>query len=276
MPNARDIKHSQVPPKIFLMGDTGSGKTSQFLTLPGRKFIYLFDPNALLSLEGHDLDYEEFYPDVLPLNITPLAKDGRKDTSKLKDTGSDLYVKWEEHFEKRAESGFFDQYDWLGLDSFTTFSDMVMDRVLTLNGRSGQWPQQDDYGPQMNAISKVVRTATNLGCGLFCTGHTDVMQDDLTKRIYRLPLLTGRLRKKIPLLFSEVMYTEAAPDGKGGTDFTVMTKPDRMTGTIRVSVKGLAPVEKVNIDFSRSPIGQGIGKWYSFQRSNATPQPAAA
>lgn len=73
MPNARTA-HESSTHKFLLLGDTGSGKTTQFLTLPGRKFIYLFDPNAILSLQGHDIDYEEFLPDSLNLSIKSLSK----------------------------------------------------------------------------------------------------------------------------------------------------------------------------------------------------------
>ena len=55
MPNAKD-SHAKVAHKILILGKTGSGKTTQFLTLPGKKFIYLFDPNAILTLQdGSDL-----------------------------------------------------------------------------------------------------------------------------------------------------------------------------------------------------------------------------
>jgi GTPase SAR1 family protein len=46
MANAKDA-HATSTPKILLLGDTGAGKTTQVLTLPGRKFAYLFDPKSL-------------------------------------------------------------------------------------------------------------------------------------------------------------------------------------------------------------------------------------
>jgi hypothetical protein len=268
MPNARDA-HATAAPRILLLGETGSGKTSQFLTLPGKKFIYLFDPNAILSLQGYDLDYEEFLPDKIPLNISSLSgekKGGRADPTALRDAQTDVYLQWERHFERGLESGFFDAYDWVGFDSYTTFSDMVMDRVLVLNNRPGAWAQQDDYGPQMNAVKNVTRTLTSLGIGLFCTGHLDTVQDGLTKRLSKTPLLTGRLKKSIPLLFSEILGTTTESDNKGGILFKMQTKPDSMFQTCRTSIKGLNAVEDVTIDFKKSPVGQGIGKWFNFTR----------
>lgn len=257
MPNAKDAQE-RTKHRILLLGDTGGGKTTQFLTLPGRKFIYLFDPNALLSLAGHDLDYEEFLPDRLNLSVKSLAKDkGDKTTNLI----NHLYVKWETDFDKKVREGFFDQYDVVGMDSATTFLDLIMDRVLSINGRAGQWPQQDDYGPQMMAFTSVVRTLTSMDKTVFMTGHMEMKQDEMSKKIFRQPMMTGRLRTKIPLLFSDIFVCEAENDGKGSVKHKIQTVPDRITTCVRTAVKGLQPFEDVTLDWSKKVEGQGIGKW---------------
>ena len=71
MPNAKDA-----PLEVFTIcnvGGTGSGKTLGLLTLPGKKFDYIFDPNALKTLRGHDVDYETFIPEHLDLDAVTLA-----------------------------------------------------------------------------------------------------------------------------------------------------------------------------------------------------------
>jgi len=75
-PNAKDAELSSQT-SIFALGEIGAGKTSQIATLPGRKFAYLFDPNALNSLSGHDVDYEEYNVNAmdLDLSIKSLKKD---------------------------------------------------------------------------------------------------------------------------------------------------------------------------------------------------------
>lgn len=253
MPNALNAapiaKH-----RFLILGDTGSGKTSQLLTLVGRKFAYLFDPNALLSLSGHDVDYEEWLPDILNLAASSLKKD-KGDKGKV--MGTDLYQQWEQDFNKKIEENFFEPYDWIVFDSCTTFLDLVMDRVLTINGRFGQWPQQDDYGPQMIAFINVCRTLTGMGKGLYMTGHLDIRKDELTQRIFRKPMMTGRLTTKIPLLFSDVLVCEV--EGGEKATYRIMTVPDRMTTSVRTSIKGLNPFEDVTIDWSKNPLGQGLG-----------------
>src|SRR5258706_6980184 len=115
MPNA--LEASAVQHRILNLGDTGSGKTTQLLTFPGKKFAYLFDPNAVLSLRGYDVDYEEFLPDKLNLALHSLAKDKTDKEGKVTKLMGDrptvhesqLYADWENDFNKRLMEGFFDQ-----------------------------------------------------------------------------------------------------------------------------------------------------------------------
>lgn len=255
MPNAKTAVGSAVH-RILLLGDTGSGKTTQFLTMPGKKFTYLFDPNALLSLQGHDVEYEEFLPDRLNLSVKSLKKDVGDKSTNFKN---DLYVQWENDFNARMNDGFFDDIDVIGFDSATTFLDLIMDRTLTINGRAGQWPQQDDYGPQMIAFTNVCRTLTSLGKTIVMMGHLETKKDELVQRIFRQPMMTGRLRTKIPLLFSDIFVCEVENDGRGNIKHKIMTAPDRLTTTVRTSFQGLDPFEDVTIDWTKPVEGQGIG-----------------
>lgn len=256
MPNAKTAKETATH-KILLLGDTGAGKTTQLLTLPGRKFAYLFDPNAILSLQGHDVDYEEFLPDRLNLSVKSLKKDVGDKTTAFKN---DLFVEWEKDFQGRVDSGFFNNYDVIAFDSATTLLDLIMDRVLTINGRSGQWPQQDDYGPQMMTFTSICRTLTALGKTILMTGHLETKKDELVQRIFRGPMMTGRLKTKIPLLFSDIFVCEVDSDGRGNVNHKIMTAPDRITTGIRCSLKNVKkPFEDVTIDWKKPVEGQGIG-----------------
>lgn len=256
MPNAKD-KTTPAAHRILMLGDTGAGKTTQLLTLPGKKFAYLFDSNALLSLRGYDVDYEEFLPDDLNFNVTSLKKGVGDNITQNK---ADLFIEWQRDFNDRLKDGFFDAYDVIALDSATTFLDAIMDRTLTINGRAGQWPQQDDYGPQMVTFTNVCRTLISMGKTIFMTGHMELRQDSLSNKIYRQPMMTGRLKTKIPLLFSDIFVANVENDGKGGMVHNIQTVPDRITTTIRTSLRGLEPFENVTLDFSKPLEGrQGLG-----------------
>lgn len=256
MANAKNA-HETTARKFLLLGDTGSGKTTQLLTLPGRKFAYLFDPNAILSLQGHDIEYEEFLPDKLNLSVKSLSKD--KGGDKTTNYVNDMYVQWEKDFKDRLSGGFFDNYDVIAFDSATTFLDLIMDRMLTINGRAGAWPQQDDFGPQMQTFTNVCRQLMALGKIIFMTGHLEAKKDELVGRIFRQPMMTGRLRTKIPLLFSDIFVTEVENDGRGNIKHKLQTVPDRMTTSVRTSMKGLQPFEDVTIDWKKPIEGQGLG-----------------
>lgn len=255
MPNAKDAE-GKVSHRYLILGDTGSGKTTLSLTLPGKKFYYLFDSNAILSLRGQDVEYEEFLPDRLNMRVSSLSA-GKVQPSKIKNT---LFDEWEKDFTGRLDSGFFDKVDVIVFDSATTFLDLIMDRTLTINGRSGQWPHQDDYGPQMVTFTNVCRTLTAMGKTAYMTGHIEMRQDELTKKIYRQPMMTGRLKTKIPLLFSDIFVTEVDVDVKGNVKHLLKTTPDRTTTTIRSSLRNARSVEDVTIDWSKPLTEQGLGR----------------
>lgn len=263
MANSKDVKGT-AKKRILMLGTTGAGKTSQFLTLPGKKFAYLFDSNGLLSLQGHDVEYEEFLPDRINLSAQSLTK-GKGD--KNSSYQSNLYAEWEKDFNDRVDGGFFDNIDNIMIDSATTFLDCIMDRVLTINGRYGTVPQQDDYGPQMLAFQNVCRQLVALGKNIYMTGHIEVKQDELTKRIWSQPMMTGRLRVKIPLLFSEIFIADAQ-ESNGKIKHRIQTAPDRLNTTVRTSIKGLDAFEDVTIDWTKDPIGQGLGGILEWERKN--------
>lgn len=260
MANAKEINRNEgTKEKFFLIGETGSGKTAQFLTLPGRKFIYVFDPSALNTLQGHDLEYESYCPDLLPLGAQSLTKGKSEGTKTGAAKEPTTYLEWEKDVESKLASGYFNQFDVIGFDSFTTFSDILMDRILWLNGRPGQQPQQDDWAAQMISIRNVVRTLTSLDKTLFFTGHVDLKQDEQTKRMVNQLLLTGQLRARLPLLFSEIYFCECR-SSQSEIKYVIQTRPDRLNPKIRSTIRGLDMYHDVTIGDWSKPEDYGLGK----------------
>jgi hypothetical protein len=258
MPNAKDATEEQVGrPKFLLVGSTGSGKTAQMLTLPGKTFAYLFDPSALATLKGYDIDYEMFVPSRVNLGAISLSK-GKSDPKTSTDA-PDIYTAWAKHADEMVSSGAFDAYDNICFDSFTTFADIVMDRILKLNGRVGQFPQQDDWGGQMQTITNCVRTFVAMNKVLLFTAHDEFKQDDATSRMQNIILLTGRLRIKIPLLFSEILHMDCASTPTE-IKYQMQTRPDRMNPAIRCTFKGLKMFEDMTITDWKNPTKFGLGK----------------
>jgi hypothetical protein len=257
-PETDEEKHESV----LVVGGIGTGKTTQLCTLPGKKFLYVFDPNCIPSLRKRckDLEYLEFFPDKgdLDLGIKPLAKDLKRDASSKKKAIPEAYIRWEEDYERRKAEGFFKGYSWLGFDSFTTFSDIVMDRVQYLAGRLGKHPEQADWTAQMNTLKNIFRDASSIGINLFCTAHTELDKDGTSGKIYGQIIMTGKLRVRIPLLFSNILATRVDSDNEKST-YQLITRPDRENPVVRTSLIGLDQYEDVTIDWKRDPIGQGLG-----------------
>lgn len=259
MQNARDLKGVNHLSFLFV-GGPGSGKTSLYWTLPGRGFIYIFDPNSLASLEGMDVDYEIFSPDLLDINVHPLSS--KKSADKIVKAGEPkAYVKFEEKLDEHLDSGFLEKYDWIGMDSFTTFSDAVMDRVSWMNERFGKQPEQADWSAQMMVIQGVARSITHRNKMFIATAHEEYKQDEKTKIILAQPWLTGRLKIRLPLLFSNI-YRCVSDNGQ----YFIQTSPYGMHKYMRSSLKGLDGELEVTIPVDPKtrrfvdPQSHGIGK----------------
>lgn len=259
MPNAKTLDiHAGGKPKFLLVGSTGGGKTTQIATLPGRTFAYLFDPSALSTLRGFDVEYETFFPEKVNLNIQSLSK-GKKDTALGKEDASEVYREWEEDFEKKLASNYFDAFDNIAFDSFTTFSDIVMDRILYINGRPGHFPQQDDWTAQMASITNVVRTLVGMNKVLLFTAHDEFKQDEASKRMQNTLMLTGRLKVKLPLLFSEIYHMDSNCTAEK-INYTAQTRADRMNPTIRCTVRDMPMFADMTINDWTRPTHYGLGK----------------
>lgn len=240
MPNAKEPEGVALH-NILLIGQPGTGKTSQFWTLPRPGFLYVFDPNCIASLTGLDMEYEIFSPDLLDINVHPLSASKRSD-SVMKADEPTAYTRWEEHFENALETDYFKQFKWIGMDSFTTFSDSVMDRVQFLNNRLGKQPEQADWASQMFTIQNVMRSLSARQMLFVATAHDEHRQDPTGGHVTYQPVMTGRLRTRIPLLFSNILRTDVEASRAGNT-YLLHTGSDRLHQYVRVS-KSIANVLK--------------------------------
>ncbi|KKL67674.1 hypothetical protein LCGC14_2132580, partial [marine sediment metagenome] len=209
------------------------------------------------TLKGHDVDYEIFTPDVLNLKAVTLKKDVADTYGKPQEPRT--YVEFEKDFEERLDGGFFNDYDAIGFDSMTTFSDIVMDRIMYLNNRFGKWPEQADWTATMNTIKNVMRTWTSIeDCVSYVTVHNEFKQEDASGKMMNVLVLIGRLRNSLPLLFSEIWRFYADTDKDGNPRYYIQTTQDRYNPYIRNTMRGLSPVEDVTIENWMKPEDYGI------------------
>lgn len=232
MPHISTMKQ-KTNPKILCYGKAGSGKTSLFRTIPGRKFLYMFDPAGLNSLtDDDDIFYEQFLIDTIPMSVNTLK--GIKDSGSPFYSNMETYVRWENHFQTRLDKNWFSDpsveidgvrggFDALGFDSLTTLTDIVMDRILQLNQRAGKNPELGDYSILANTLARIVRNAAAPDCIIFLTAHEQPQQDKLLRSVSNEIVVPGQLKVKLPLLFSDIYHCTAEVDTKGKPLFKVAT-----------------------------------------------------
>jgi len=274
MPNAQDADVAPTK-RILMAGRTGSGKTAQIWTLPGKKFGYIFDPNALSTLKGCDIDYEVFAPDVLNMDATLKGFNKNPVTGKTyegdrppgKKREPTVYMNWVEDVNQRAESGFFARYDWLIFDSFTFITKAVMDRQLWVNNRYGDVEDLADYRIVGAKMADVFGTISALPINIYATAHFQSFQDEKTKKVEVQLMLPGKARAMLPLQFTDVWLAQASSTEKGTRKYEIRTVPEpRGLQDLRCSIRGLGIEEDVTISsFGPESARYGIGNLLSKQ-----------
>ena len=269
-PVIRSASDAELSPfhRILLVGPTGAGKTAQFWTLPGRKFVYIFDPNSLSTLKGcPNLDYVEFLPEFTEMDATLKGfNKGAKSDRPSRAKEPTLYLRWVEHINEMVEKGGFAGYDWLGFDSGTFIAKAVMDRQLYINGRYGDIEDLGDFRVVGSKMADVFNSISGLPINVLTTGHLQTYEDDKTKKIVTQIYLPGKARNILPLTHTNVWEAQA---GEEPGTWQIKTVPERRgLQDIRSGIPGLKPVEDVTIKDFRNATAYGIGRLLARSTSN--------
>lgn len=249
----------------LLIGPTGSGKTTQFRTFPGKKFCYLFDPNAESSLAGVEYDKAEFFPEPGELDFFPrsIKKGGTiKRQGDRPKQAPHQYVDWCKDINQRWDDGFFKRYDSLLLDSATTFGKALMDVTQHLQEDVGSEDMRNDYQLAGTRMTNAFRQLMSLPCHVLICAHNTMIQDELTSRIFKRILMPGSARDTVPLLCENVLITSVEVDRQTRkASYLAQTKPDRENPICRTAIRGLDFQHDITIPDERwdNPQGCGIG-----------------
>jgi energy-coupling factor transporter ATP-binding protein EcfA2 len=252
MPSALDLKEGQ---KSYLVyGPTGAGKTTLFTTIPGKKFSYVFDPGGLTALAGQDIDYELFLPDTT-LGLRRTIK-GKRDTASPKPKEPLSYTHFEGHLEEFLEGGIHD-YDIIGFHSLTSLQIMVMERLLWVQGRWGQQPEFADYNMLGETMMAIFRTLLGKGVSVFAEAHSDLVQDEVSRKIINRMDLTKGVRRFLPRLVSDVWVASTFVEG-GDAVYQVQTMPSKEFPEAK-NTYGLPPFQNVTLNKLQARTEQGVG-----------------
>lgn len=223
---AEDLKITQLHALVY--GDSGVGKTYSLRTLASgsqKLFVFCTDPGGMTTLRGSkNVDF------VIIKDIVQFE--------------TDL-----EFFEKNLMKDYFA----VAFDSLTTISELLMDHVIRLSGRLPATafakrppgtsaskgvllgPNQQDYGNQMTLIYKFINYIVKLPTHVVCTAHAELTKDELSGRIIGTPMVTGKLKGRIPLVFDEIYLA-----CRQSTNYFFRTQPDAIyVAKSRLSKGGL-------------------------------------
>lgn len=199
--------------RVLIYGGTGAGKTYSLQTFRLPLWVDSFDPGGSVCLS----------------NFVQTGKAVVRSTYEGDNWDRPTaFENWDRAFTKDVTSGIFSQVGTYCLDSATTWAQTAMNIVLSKAGRSGGVPQQNDWYPQMILIEKSMRRIMDLPCDVVFICHDDAVKDELTGGLSRLPLLTGKLSKRIPLLFREMYYACTKRTSKG-IEYMWQTQADSQT-----------------------------------------------
>jgi len=205
---------------ILLYGDFGTGKTNIIPTCPGPVLTHSFDPGGLVTIKKELADEESgIFGDIRFEKEDP-----------MNPTVWDL---WKKEYERMKRGDILNQLGTFVLDSGTTWASAAMNVILKKAGRTGGPPHQNDYLPAMSMMENKIKDILNHRCHFLFICHEDSTKDDTTGRMFIGPLLMGKLRMRIPLLFSE-MYCAQAKQTAAGTEYSLLT---RATGLYRARTR---------------------------------------
>lgn len=246
---------------VLIYGPTGSGKTTLFTTLPGKKLLYIFDPGTLDTIAGLDIDYASFLPDSHLGIRAPIPKSGKspvKDRRAPKPHEPLAYAEFEDHVEEQLATG-FKGYDWVGFASLTSLQVITMDRLLFISNRQGIQPEWSDFNMVGETIMAIFRAVLHSGVSIFAEGHSDLVQDEVSKRIQNQFDITKGVRRHLPRLVTDV-WVSMVKNVQGKPEYSIQTSPDREWPMAKNSLD-LEYFEKTTVNLKEPREKQGAGRW---------------
>uniref|UniRef100_A0A6M3K2H4 Putative ATPase domain containing protein n=1 Tax=viral metagenome TaxID=1070528 RepID=A0A6M3K2H4_9ZZZZ len=202
----------------IIYGGFGTGKSSLLRTCRRPILVDSFDPGGSKVLDGY-MDIKG-WPEEYKLD-DEIYKDTRFE---VEDPSRPTAAKlWDEEYHRRKRMGFFDQIGTYAVDSMTTLAQDIMYSIMQKAGRAGGTPFQQDWLPQMTVIENFMRDMVSLPCDCILIGHDDADKDEATGRMFIGLMITGKLKRRVPLLFDEI-YSAQTNETSSGIEYKLLTR----------------------------------------------------
>jgi hypothetical protein len=173
------------------------------------------------------------------------------------------YKIWKDEFATLCQEGFFNHVGTFAIDSVTSWQQVIMYDVIAKAAVKfpkrrvvGSQPFEEDWLPQMQEIENNMRRFLSLPCNCVLLGHSEYQLDREKNIIGDLGLMiTGKLRTRIPALFSEIYHLRIKNFRTGERE--LITQPDYqlMAGTRIGSGGKLEKVEKPDFKHIMRKVG---------------------
>lgn len=224
--NAADIQVDD-DTSFLLVGDSGTHKTWFIGTCPSPIYVFDLDKGMSIHRGRADIDFDTF-------KELPRGEDIKKYVGG-KFVGQGWYAwgtAWPAILAKLNEIGrSIDtgecKYRTIAFDSLTLLTDVAQSYILRENNRTQM--EQRDWGAFLSNMSALFSQLTGWPCVKVLTAHIRRDENQLTQVVEKLPLVPGQFSGKVPVLFDEVYYTNAKPEGVGANAklvWTLQTLPD--------------------------------------------------
>ncbi|TET81251.1 hypothetical protein E3J38_04230 [candidate division TA06 bacterium] len=192
-------------------GPIGTGKTTMLGTARRPLHVDSFDPGGTKVL----LDKEGNYPPEVYCDTRWEVENPFQPR---------VIREWDEVFHHRKRIGYYDRLGTYAIDSATTWAQDIMYEVMKKAGRAGGVPFQQDWLPQMTIIENAMREMVSLPCDCVLICHDDSDKDESTGRMFVGIMITGKLKRRIPLIFDEIYYVHTKETSKG-IEYQLLTRP---------------------------------------------------
>lgn len=214
--------------KIFLMGDSGTGKTHSIRTLvdAGLEVFCLFtEPgmDILAEVPADKLHWNYVSPSTISWN--EMQESARKlNTLPFKAVAELPHINRGAHAEYMAVQGIFDNFvdqrtgkAFGSVDNFDSNKVLVLDSwsgisYMAMNLIAGSKPvkHMGDYGCAMDNLERLaIKLTQDLKCHVVIIGHKAREKDELTGGLtLMIDTLGNKLALKLPKLFTDIIDTQ--------------------------------------------------------------------